>query len=89
MVVDSKHLSIGAGGARDLASFTQVDVDLWWSKPVGCARLYFNEAKHVVVVREEIDFGCDYCTAQVSADGESEVGGDEAVAELSEVGCGV
>ena len=70
-----------------MAAFAQVDVDLWWSEPVGGARFHFDEAECVAIVSDEIDFGFDDCAAQVSTDGQIEVGGDETIADLIEI-CG-
>ena len=72
-----------------MAALAQVDVDLWWREPVGGARFYFDKAECVAVVCDEIDFGFDDSAAQVSTDGKVEVGSDETIAKLFEVGSSV
>ena len=88
-VLDAEHLSIDTRGTRDLAPLAFIDVDLRWREPVGRARLYFDEAKRVAVVTDQIDFSIDDCAAQVAADGKREVGSDESIAELIEICSGV
>ena len=81
-------MSISASGARELAAFAQVDVCLWRCEPVRAAGFYFDEAERVLLVSDEIDLGVYDCATQVSSDGKSEVGCDEAVAKLFEIrGC--
>jgi hypothetical protein len=59
---------------------------LRWCKPVGSARLHLDEAENVVIISDEIDLSVYECAAKVSSDGQSEVGGDQTIAELFEIG---
>ena len=86
-VFDAEHLPVDARGTCDLTAFAQVDVDLRWREPIGRAGFYFNKAKNVIVVGNEIYFCINDCATQVSSDRQSEIGGDQTVAELGEV-CG-
>src|SRR5215217_2481207 len=81
---DAEHLSIDASGASDLATLAQINIHFRRRKPVRRSRLHLDKTERVCFISDDIDFRVDDCAAQVSADRQSEVGRDQAVAKLLE-----
>jgi len=85
---NAQHSSIDAGGARDLPTLAQINVDLRRREPIGRASFYFDKAKCFAIVSDEIDLSVYDSIAQVSSNRQSEISCDETIAALLEVsGC--
>src|SRR5437870_7384568 len=75
----AKHATISPSGARDLATFAEIDIRLGRGDFIRSSRFYFHETKHRPIVGDNINLRVDDRAARVAANRRAEVRHDNAI----------
>lgn len=78
---DAEQTAVDAGRAGDLSLLAPVNISLRRGEPIRGARLDFYETEHRTFITDQINLGVNERPAQVSPDGQLEVGRDHAIAD--------